>query len=190
MEESEMTIEQFIKQTKGEMKRSVDHFANELSKFRTGKASPSMVEDIKVDYYGNPTPMNQVANISAADSKSLVIQPWEKSLVPNIEQAIFAANIGLTPQNDGEVVRINIPPLTEERRKEIVKQIKKLGEDTKVSLRNARHKAIEFVRKEVKEGYPEDMGKRKEQEIQSMTDTFSKKVDQLMEAKEEDIMTL
>jgi ribosome recycling factor len=173
-----------------EMEASIEHLAKELSKIRAGKASPAMVKDILVDYYGSPTPMSQVANIGASDSKTLVIQPWEKSMLGVIEKGIFEANLGVTPMNNGETVMIIIPPMTEERRKDLVKQAKSLGEDAKISLRSARHKAMDAIKKAVKNGYPEDSGKRREDEVQKMTDNFGGKVDQLVKAKEEDIMTI
>ncbi|TVQ45160.1 MAG: ribosome recycling factor [Saprospirales bacterium] len=173
-----------------EMGDAIEHLQKELLKVRTGKAAPSMVSGLTVDYYGSPTPLHQVANVSASDSKTLTIQPWEKSMLGPIEKAIFEANLGLTPMNDGEVVRISIPPLTEERRKVLVKNVKSLGEDAKISLRNTRQKLMEMVKKEVKEGYPEDAGKRKEDEIQKMVNSFGVKVDQIVELKEKDIMTI
>ena len=172
------------------MENSIEHLQNELSKIRAGKASTSMLDGIKVNYYGTPTPLNQVANVSTADAKTLVIQPWEKSILAHIEKSIFEANLGLTPMNDGEMVRINIPPLTEERRIDLVKHVKKLGEEAKISLRNARHKAMEGVKKAVKNGYPEDAGKRRENEIQDTTNNFGKKVNSLVDGKEKDIMTI
>jgi ribosome recycling factor len=183
-------VEKYVTDAKALMQHSIEHLQKELQKVRTGKASPSMVSELIVPYYGNPTPMNQVANISSLDARTLVIQPWEKNMLAPIEKAIFEANLGITPQNDGEVVRLSIPPLTEERRKNLVKQIKSLGEEAKVSLRNARHKAMDQVKKAIKEGYPEDAGKRTENEIQELTDSFSKKVDKLVETKETDIMTI
>ena len=179
-----------IQLAKKEMESSIQHLQQELAKIRTGKASPAMLAGIKVPYYGNLTPLSQVANISTSDAKTLVIQPWEKSMLGPIEKAIFEANLGLTPQNDGELIRINIPPLTEERRKDLVKTAKALGEDAKVSIRNARHKGMDQIKKEVKEGYPEDAGKRMEDRVQKLTDDYTKKVDELIEAKEKDIMTV
>ena len=149
-----------------------------------------MVSGLLVDYYGSPTPLNQVANVSSADARTLAIQPWEKSMLSAIEQAIFAANLGITPMNDGEFVRITIPPLTEERRRELVKQAKHLGEEAKVSLRSGRHKMMDFIKAEVKDGYPEDMGKRKEGHVDKMLHEFSDKVDAMISAKETDIMTV
>lgn len=183
-------IKKLITETKGAMDHAIEHLNNELVKVRTGTANASMVAGLLVAYYGNPTPLNQVGNISNADSRTLVIQPWEKTMIGPIEKAIFEANLGVTPQNDGEVIRISIPPLTEERRKDLVKQVKSLGEDAKVSIRSARHKAIDGIRKAVKDGYPEDMGHDKEAEAQKLTDGFGQKVDDLVKAKDEDIMTI
>jgi ribosome recycling factor len=149
-----------------------------------------MLSSIKVEYYGSLTPLSQVSNVAASDSKTLSIQPWEKSLLPVIEQAIFAANLGLTPMNDGELIRINIPALTEERRKDLVKQAKHLGEEAKVSLRTARHKLLDTVKKEVKNGFPEDAGKRLEAEIDKLVHEYSTQVDKSLAAKEKDIMTV
>ena len=186
----EGNLEDNIQFGQAEMQDAIDHLQKELLKVRTGKAAPSMVSGLTVDYYGSPTPLNQVANVSASDSKTLTIQPWEKSMLGPIEKAIFEANLGLTPMNDGEVVRISIPPLTEERRKILVKNVKSLGEDAKISLRNTRQKLMEMVKKEVKDGYPEDAGRRKEDEIQKMVNSFGAKVDQIVELKEKDIMTI
>ena len=172
------------------MDHSIEHLQQELVKIRAGKANPSMLSGLSVPYYGSPTPLNQVANVSVSDSRTIIIQPWEKSMIGPIEKAIFEANLGFTPQNDGELVRINIPPLTEERRKGLVKQAKSLGEDAKVSVRNERKKAMDFLKKAVKGGYPEDAGKRKEDEVDNMTKSYSGKIDALIEAKEKDIMTI
>lgn len=170
------------------MKHSLEHLQKELVKVRTGKASTAMLDGLLVAYYGSPTPLKQVANVTTSDSRTLVIQPWEKSMVGPIERAIFEANFGITPQNDGELVRLVIPPLTEERRKDLVKQVKALGEDAKVSVRNARRDAMEEIKKAVKEGYPEDAGKRREGEVQDLTNQYTDKVDKMLEIKEEDIM--
>lgn len=180
-------LEQFGKQ---ELDKAVSHLKDELVKIRAGKASPSMLNGIMVEYYGTPTPLTQVASVNSPDSKTLSIQPWEKSLLGEIEQAIFKANLGLTPMNDGEFIRITIPPLTEDRRKEMSKQAKSLGEEAKVSLRNTRHKLMDFVKKEVKGGYPEDLGKKKEGSVQALINSFSKSIDDLVSAKEKDIMTV
>lgn len=172
------------------MESKLDHLNKELGKIRTGKASPSMLNGIMVDYYGSATPLNQVANVSASDSKTLSIQPWEKSMLGPIEKAIFEANLGFTPMNDGEMVRITLPPLTEERRRDLVKMAKASGEDTKVSMRSARQKAMDAVKSAVKNGYPEDAGKKTEADIQNIINASTKKVDEVVQSKESDIMTV
>lgn len=166
------------------------HVKDELLKIRAGKATPSMLDGLMVDYYGTPTPLSQVANISTPDAKTLSIQPWEKSMLAPIEQSIFAANLGLTPMNDGEFVRIIIPPMTEERRKTLVKQAKVEAENGKVSLRSERQKWMGFIKKEVKDGYPEDAGKTKESEVEELVKTYTKSIDNLMVKKEKDILTV
>lgn len=170
------------------MDKAVDHLVSELSKVRTGKANPSIVQDIRVNYYGNATPIHQVANVGLADSRTITIQPWEKNMLAVIEKAIFEANIGLTPMNDGDLIRISIPPLTEERRKDLVKQAKHMGEEAKVAVRNVRHKYLDLIKKAVKDGTPEDIGKRKETQLQERVDTHVSKVDKLIKSKEEEIM--
>ena len=142
-------INAHMKSAKDDMNHALEHLVKELTKLRAGKASPSMLDGIMVEYYGNPTPLSQVANISALDSRTLSIQPWEKTTIEPIEKAIFAANLGFTPQNNGESIMINIPPLTEERRKGLVKQSKSYGEEAKVSIRNARHKIMDFLKKAI-----------------------------------------
>ena len=183
-------VNNYIGKAKEYMDDALDHLDKELIKIRTGKASPTMLNGILVDYYDNPTPLSQVANVGASDAKTLTIQPWEKTMLSPIEQAIFAANIGLTPMNDGEIIRISIPPLTEERRKEMVKRIKALGEEGKISLRNARHKVMEYIKKAVKDGLSEDLGKDKEAEIQDIINDYGKRVEEKVVAKEKDIMTI
>ena len=183
-------IDAYMKKGRTFMDDAIEHLQKELVKIRTGKASPAILGGIMVDYYGSQVPINQVSNVGTPDAKTVSIQPWEKGMLATIEQAIFAANIGLTPQNDGEFIRINIPPLTEERRKELVKQAKGLGEEGKISLRNARHKLMDFIKAEVKDGYPEDLGKRKEQQVDNLVHEYSDKIDALIEAKEKDIMTV
>ena len=172
------------------MAHSLEHLQSELSKVRAGKASTAMLKGVMVNYYGSPTPLSQVANLNTPDSRTISIQPWEKSILGDIEKAIFEANLGVTPMNDGEFVRISVPPLTQERRKDLVKQCKGMGEDTKVSLRNERHKLMDAIKKEVKNGYPEDAGKKKEAAVQTMTNDFGAKVDKLIQAKEADILTV
>ncbi len=175
---------------KKQMDDAIEHLRNELVKIRTGKASPSMLGGIMVDYYGSQTPLSQVANVGTSDARTLTIQPWEKNMIPVIEKAIMEANLGLNPQNDGEMIRINIPPLTEERRKQLVKQSKALGEDSKVSLRSIRHKMMDAVKNAVKEGYPEDAGKVEEEKIEKAIKSYTHKIDEMIEAKEQDILTI
>lgn len=172
------------------MDKAISHLKEELLKVRTGKASGAMLNGIIVDYYGTPTPLNQAANISTPDSKTISIQPWDKKLLSAIEQAIFAANLGLTPMNDGEFVRLTIPPLTEERRKDLAKFAKGLGEEAKVSIRNERQKILQVIKSEVKDGFPEDQGKRKEADVQNLVNKYGDTIGKLIEAKEKDIMTV
>lgn len=188
MEQEE--IQMHMEEANELMDHSIEHLRKELGKISTGKATPNMVKDLKVDYYGAPTPMSQVSNIAISDVRTLVIQPWEKTMLAPIERAIFEANLGVTPQNDGEVVRIIIPPLTEERRKQLAKQAKGLAEDAKVSIRNVRRDAMETIKKAVKDGYPEDAGKRLEDEVQKLTDKHTQKADEVYHAKEKDILTI
>ena len=172
------------------MDHAVTHLQNELAKIRTGKANSDMLSNILVPYYGVPTHIAQVANISAADARTLIIQPWEKKTLPAIEKAIFEAGLGITPQNDGSIIRLNIPPLTEERRREFVKRAKHVGEESKVGIRSARQKAMEEIKKGVKNGLPEDIGKKSEETVQQLTNKFVEKTDKVVEQKEKDIMTV
>ena len=172
------------------MEKALKHLSAELSKLRAGKATPAMLDGIMVNYYGAPTPLQQVASINTPDARSFVIQPWEKKVVDAIEKAIFAANIGMTPSNNGEVVRLSVPPLTEERRKALVKQVKAEGENSKISIRNARREAIEEFKKLEKKGLPEDMRKDAEESMQKLTDKYYKKVDEILTKKEAEIMTV
>ena len=183
-------IQAAIDKAREQMDGALEHLKAELQRLRTGKASPSIVNGLMVDYYGSPTPITQVANVTTGDSRSLIIQPWEKSMVPAIERAIFESNIGLTPQSDGEVVRINIPPLTEERRKDLAKQARAYGEDAKVSVRNARRDANQSIQREVKEGYPEDQAKGKEKRVQDLTDEAIKRVEETVARKESELTTV
>jgi ribosome recycling factor len=158
------------------MEKALDHLNKELGKITTGKATPAIVRDLLVNYYGTPTPMNQVANISTSDARSLVIQPWEKSMLAPIERSIFEANLGVTPMNDGEVVRLSFPPLTEERRRDLVKKAKALGEDAKVSSRSSRREAMEGIKKAVKDGFSEDEGKKRRKPFSNSLINTSKKL--------------
>ena len=179
-----------LDKAKKRMDNAIEHLNHELSKVRTGKASPSLVAEIKVEYYGSATPLSQVANVNISDAKTIVIQPWEKSMLRTIENALFEANLGITPQNDGEVIRLTIPPLTEERRRDLVKQAKHLAEEAKVSIRNVRRDGMESIKKLVKDGFPEDLGKKKEDELQKLTDHHTEQSGKLAEAKEKDIMAI
>jgi len=184
------TLEKIIQEQRNSMQSSVEYLVKQLSQIRTGKANPSILDSIRVDYYGTDTPLTQVANVSLSDSRTLVIQPWEKSMIEPIEKAIFGSNLGLTPQNDGDVIRISIPPLTEERRKDLVKQCNAQGEDAKVSIRSARHRAMDTIKKEVKDGFPKDAADREEEKVDAMTAEHTKKVDEIIALKEKEIMTV
>jgi ribosome recycling factor len=181
-------LEQILTSSYDLMDKSLTHLDDELSKVRAGKASPAMVSGLMVDYYGNPTPLPQVANVSTTDARTISIQPWEKPMLAKIEKSIFESNLGMTPMNNGEVIILTVPPLTEERRVTLVKQSKALGEEAKVSVRNIRHKVMDAIKKAVKDGFPEDQGKKKENEVQKMVDQHIEKVNQMIEAKEKDIM--
>jgi ribosome recycling factor len=177
-----------MKETEEHMRKSIAHLETELSKIRAGKASPQMLDGLMVDYYGNPTPINQVGNISVVDARTLTIQPWEKNMLQPIERSILQANIGITPQNDGNIIRIFLPPLTEERRRELVKKSNHEGENAKVSVRNLRRDSIEKVKKMQKDGLSEDAAKDTEADIQALTDRFIALVEKHLEAKEKEIM--
>lgn len=179
-----------INSTKEAMSGIITHFDKELQKVRAGKASPQMLEGIKVDYYGNPTPIEQIGNITTPDARQIIIQPWERNMLPIIEKALLAANLGFTPQNNGEFIRIVIPSPTEERRKELVKKSKQDAEQAKVSIRNLRRTANESAKKLKDDGMPEDMVKKLETDIQKMTDDFIAKIDSIATAKEKEIMTI
>lgn len=183
-------IEMAFAEGKSTMDKAIEHLQEELLKVRTGKASVTMLNGIMVEYYGSPTPLSQAANLATPDSKTISIQPWDKSLLSVIEQAIFAANLGLTPMNDGEFIRVPIPPMTEERRKDMVKKAKSLGEEAKVSLRNERQKMMQVIKSEVKDGYSEDMGKKKEGQVEGIIKTYVDKIGQFIDLKEKDIMTV
>ncbi len=175
---------------KDQMDKSVDHLVTVLSKIRTGRASSQILESVFVDYYGSSTPLNQLANITTPDAKTIVVQPWDKSSLQSIEKAIINANLGFNPGNDGDIIRINVPPLTEERRKELVKLAKSEAEESKVSVRNARRDANEKLKKLVKEGLAEDLAKDIESKVQDLTNKFTAKIDEILAAKEKEILTL
>ncbi|MFZ1751000.1 MAG: ribosome recycling factor [Saprospiraceae bacterium] len=183
-------IESQIEQTTEHFDKAIEHLVFELNKIRAGKASPAMLNGMMVEYYGSQTPLDQVANIGAPDARTISIQPWEKKMLGVIEKAIFEANMGITPMNDGEVVRLIIPPMSEDRRISMVKQAKHAGEESKIAIRSHRHKILDFIKKQVKDGFPEDAGKRKEDEIQKIIDSYMSKIDHMVEVKEKDIMTV
>lgn len=172
------------------MTKSISHLETELAKIRAGKANPSMLDGIMVEYYGNPTPVNQVANVSALDARTITVQPWEKNMLQAIERSIIAANIGINPQNDGTTIRLFLPPLTEERRKELVKKCNAEGEHAKVSVRNLRRDAIEQIKKLQKDGVSEDACKDAEKEAQDLTDKYIQLVEKHLAAKEKEIMAV
>jgi ribosome recycling factor len=186
----EEEVQLYIDDTREKMEKAISHLESELLKIRAGKANPHILDGIHVDYYGVNTPLNQVSNISTPDAKTIAIQPWEKAMIDPIEKAILQANIGITPINNGELIRLNIPPLTEERRKELVKQVKSMGENTKVSIRTTRREGNDEIKNLQKEGLAEDMAKDAEEEIQQLTNTYSQKVDEIVDSKEKDIMTI
>jgi len=179
-----------LEDTEEHMQGAINHLEKALIKIRAGKANPSMLEGVLVDYYGNPTPLNQVANVGTSDARTIVIQPWEKTMIAPIEKAIMAANLGFNPDNNGEVIRINIPMLTEERRSTLVKQVKHEGEETKISLRNSRRDALEMLKKMKNDGLSEDMEKRAEDKVQKLIDKYYEKVEKMIDEKEKDIMTI
>jgi ribosome recycling factor len=172
------------------MKKAINHLEIELTKIRAGKATPSILEGINVDYYGTPTPISQVANVQVLDTRTISIQPWEKNMLPLIERSIMAANIGITPQNDGINIRLFMPPLTEERRKELFKKASGEGEVSKVAIRNIRRDHIEQVKKLQKDGMSEDICKGAEDTIQALTDKYIALVEKHLEAKEKEMMTV
>lgn len=172
------------------MKKAISHLETELIKIRAGKATPNIVDGIVVDYYGSPTPIHQVGNISVADARTLTIQPWEKNMLQPIERAIIAANIGLNPQNDGNMIRLFLPPLTEERRRELVKRAQNEGEHSKVAIRSIRREAMEQIKKLQKNGMSEDLTKDAENTVQEVTDRYISEVDKHLGTKEKEIMTV
>jgi ribosome recycling factor len=172
------------------MTKAIAHLEAELVKIRAGRANPQMLDGITVDYYGSHTPLNQVSNISVADARTLTIQPWEKNMLQPIERAIIAANIGITPQNDGAIIRLFLPPLTEERRREFVKRAHQEGEHSRVSVRSIRRDAIEHIKKLQKEGLSEDVAKDAEKDIQALTDKYIAFIEKHLAAKEKEIMAV
>lgn len=178
-----------IQNMKSHMDKSVDALRREYQKVRTGRASTGLLDDVRVDYYGTPSPLSQVATLAVPEPRTITLQPWEAKMIPVIEKAIMNANLGLTPANDGKVIRLNLPPLTEERRKEIVKQLKKMAEDAKVAVRNIRRDAIDDLKKLEKEKkISEDDLKRAEKEVQDATNVYVVKIDEVLAHKEKEVM--
>jgi ribosome recycling factor len=183
-------INMYLEDAAESMEKAVKHTQNEFTKIRAGKANPSMLDGLYVNYYGSNSPIGQVANISTTDARTIVIKPWEKSMLVEIEKAIKNSDLGVNPTNDGEVVRIVLPPLSEERRRTLVKQAKNEAENGKISIRNIRKDTNESLRKLIKEGVPEDDVKKAETKVQNLTDKYIKQIDDLLELKEKDIMTI
>ncbi|MCL4540117.1 MAG: ribosome recycling factor [Bacteroidetes bacterium] len=182
-------LDKIIHETEDKMKKAVDFTRQELTKLRSGKATVALLDDIRVDYYGQKMPIAQTASISAPDAHLVVVQPWDKSMIQEIEKAILAANIGLTPSNDGAVIRLPVPPLTEERRKELVKVAKKFSEDGRVTIRNMRRDSNEHLKKAEKDEHvSEDERKRGETEVQRLTDKYIKQLDDILAGKEKEIL--
>ena len=176
--------------TKDQMEGALEHMVSEFAKIRAGKANVFMLDPVKVDYYGTPTPLGQVANVNTPDPRTLTVQPWEKNLLEPIAKAIMVANLGMNPQNNGEMIIINIPPLTEERRRDLVKLAKAEVEHCKVSIRNARKSANDSIKEFIKDGLAEDMGKTAESKIQDFTNSFSERADKALLEKEKEIMSI
>ena len=183
-------MQEHLKLYEDKMEKSLDVLLDEYASIRAGRANPHVLDKIKVDYYGTPTPIQQVGNISVPEARMILIQPWDKNMLRAIEKAIIDSNIGLTPSNNGEQIRLSIPPLTEERRKELVKQIRNEAETARISLRNARRDAVEAFKKAQKEGMPEDESKDGEAQAQKLLEKFTKTLDEALQKKEKEIMTV
>ena len=183
-------IQMGLDMAKEGMEGAIEHLKKGLGKIRAGRAHASMLDSVYVDYYGSQTPLSQVSNINTPDARTLSIQPWEKAMLESIEKAIMVANLGLNPQNNGELIMINIPALTEERRLTLVKQAKAEGEDAKVSIRNARKDANDEIKKLKEDTISDDLAKEGEERVQKLTDSYTKRVDDLLEIKEKDILTV
>ena len=183
-------IHMALEEAREKMTKAIERLESELSKIRAGKAHPSMLESVRVDYYGSMTPVSQVANVNSTDARTLVVQPWEKSMLDPIATGIINANLGLNPMNNGEVLIINVPPLTEDRRKELSKRARSEGEGARVGIRNARKDANDYLKAAKEDGMSEDDLKKGEQLVQELTDKFVGKVESVLSAKEADIMTI
>jgi ribosome recycling factor len=183
-------IDLITEETTDRMQKALEHLEHELARLRAGRSNPALLDGITVDYYGVISPLTQVSNINTPDAKTIMIQPWEKNMLGIIEKAIMAANIGLTPINNGEAIRINIPPLTEERRHQLVKQVRNEGETAKISVRTARKWANDELKQLLKDGLPEDLEKEAIDKVQEMTHAYNGKIDKVMAVKEKDVMTV
>ena len=184
-------MEQLLKETGKKMNGAIEALKNDFQRVRTGRANPTILDGVKVDYYGTMTPLNQVGNLTVPDPQLIVIAPWEKSLLPEIEKAILKADLGMTPQNDGNTIRLPIPPLTEERRKELVKQIKQMGEKLKLSIRNVRRDANDKLKQmEKNKEISQDDEKSTLTKIQKITDDFTQKIDLMIKDKEKELMSI
>ena len=183
-------VNHYLNPAEEKMEMAVEYLDEALAHIRAGKANPKILDGIRVDYYGSAAPISNVANISVPDAPTIAITPWEKSMVKVIEKAIINSELGITPENNGEVIRISIPPLTEERRKALVKQSKNEAEQAKISVRNARRDAIEGLKKAIKDGMPEDVEKDAEAKVQKIHDRFMKRIDEIFAAKEKEILTV
>ena len=181
---------QILDNASSKMQKALDYFEEELANVRAGKASTNLLNGVMVEYYGSPTPVSQVASVTVPDAKTVIIQPWEKNLIRAIEKAIIDSNIGLAPSNNGEQIRLTMPPLTEERRKQLVKQVRGSAENARVTLRNIRRDSGDAFKKAQKDGMPEDEAKAGEGEAQKVSDKYSKKLDVMLDAKEKEIMTV
>lgn len=179
-----------LEEAEEKMQHAIEHLEREFQKIRAGKANPNMLSGVRVEYYGVSTPIEQTSNINTPDPRQIIVQPFDKSVINDIEKAILNANLGFNPQNEGELIRINVPPLTEERRIELVKKAKHVGEETKIGVRNARRSANEEAKSLEKDGMPEDEAKHLMDEIQKLTDKFVEKIDELVNLKEKDVMTV
>ena len=183
-------VNHYLNPAEEKMEMAVEYLDEALAHIRAGKANPKILDGIRVDYYGSAAPISNVANVSVPDARTIAITPWEKSMFKVIEKAIINSELGITPENNGEVIRISIPPLTEERRKTLVKQSKNEAEQAKISVRNARRDAIEGLKKASKEGMPEDVEKDAEAKVQKMHDRYMKRIDEIFAAKEKEILTV
>lgn len=183
-------IELYLEEAKELMEKAIHHVNFTFGKIRAGKASPGMLDGIMIEYYGNPTPLNQVSSINTPDARSIIIKPWEKTIIPEIEKSIINSDLGLNPQNDGEIIRLNVPPLSEERRLQLVKQAKHEAEQGRISVRNIRKDTNDHLRKLLKEHVSEDAIKNAEIDVQELTDKYIEKIEDMLHRKEEDIMTV